>query len=140
MIGPGAPVPRPAGSGALVSAEVTSSAADKGAFQLTFSVDANSPLQTLFLLSGGSLPPIMRVILVVTINGAAEVIMDGVITHHEVTPDTENGHATLTGEDLTAVMNWIDSGIPYPAMPPKHAGAIIAKYAFRTCPWSSPAS
>jgi hypothetical protein len=97
-------------------------------------VDTNSPLQTLFLLTGGSLPPIMRVILVVTINGGAEVIMDGVITHHEVTPDTEKGHATLTltGEDLTAVMNWIDfTGIPYPAMPPEaRVALIVAKYAF----------
>jgi hypothetical protein len=135
MIGPGVPVPVPAWVlDALVSAEVTSSSTEKSIFQLTFSVDTNSPLQTLFLLSGGSLPPIMRVILVVTINGAAEVIMDGVITHHEVTPDTQNGHATLTltGEDLTAVMNWIDfSGIPYPAMPPEaRVALIVAKYAF----------
>ena len=60
--------------------------------------------------------------------------MDGVITHHEVTPGVESGHATLTltGEDLTAVMNWIDfTGIPYPAMPPEARVALIcAKYAF----------
>jgi hypothetical protein len=135
MIGPGFPVPVPADVlDALVSAEVTSASGEKSIFQLTFSVDTNSPLQTLFLLTGGSLPPIMRVILVVTINGGAEVIMDGVITHHEVTPDTEKGHATLTltGEDLTAVMNWIDfTGIPYPAMPPEaRVALIVAKYAF----------
>jgi len=135
MIGPGFPVPVPAAVlDSLVSAEVTSASGEKSIFQLTFSVDTNSPLQTLFLLTGGSLPPIMRVILVVTINGAAEVIMDGVITHHEVTPDTEKGHATLTltGEDLTAVMNWIDfTGIPYPAMPPEaRVALIVAKYAF----------
>lgn len=135
MIGPGVPIPVSAEVlDALVSAEVTSSSTEKSIFQLTFSVDTNSPLQTLFLLTGGSLPPIMRVIMVVTVNGAAEVIMDGVITHHEVTPGTDRGHAllTLTGEDLTAVMNWIDfSGIPYPAMPPEaRVALIIAKYAF----------
>jgi hypothetical protein len=135
MIGPGVPIPVPAWVlDALVSAEVTSSSTEKSIFQLTFSIDTNSPLQTIFLLSGGSLPPIMRVIMVVTINGAAEVIMDGVITHHEVTPGVESGHATLTltGEDLTAVMNWIDfTGIPYPAMPPEARVALIcAKYAF----------
>jgi hypothetical protein len=135
MIGPGFPVPVPAEVlDALVSAQVTVRTDGPSLFQLSFSVDTNSPLQTLLLLAGGSLPPLMRVILAVTINGGTQVIMDGVITNTEVTPGIENRHAliTLTGEDLTAVMNWIDfSGVPYPAMPPEaRVALIVAKYSF----------
>lgn len=135
MIGPGVPVPVPPEVlDSLVSAEVTVASGQPSGFQLTFSVSTNSPLHTIFLLSGGALPPIMRVILVVTVNGTPNVLMDGVITHHEVTPGGENGNATLTltGEDLTAVMKWIDfSGIPYPALPAEaRVLLILAKYAF----------
>jgi hypothetical protein len=136
MIGPAYAVPVPIEVlDALVSAEVTVRTDGPSLFQLTFSIDTNSPLQTILLLAGGgSLPPLLRVILAVTINGATQVIMDGVITHTEVSPGIENHHAmlTITGEDLTAVMNWIDfSGIPYPAMPPEARVLIIlAKYSF----------
>jgi hypothetical protein len=136
MIGPGYPVPVPIEVlDSLVSAEVTVRTDGPSLFQLTFSVDTNSPLQTILLLAGGgSLPPVMRVVLAVTINGATDVIMDGVITHTEVSPGIEGRHAmlTITGEDLTAVMNWIDfSGFPFPAMPPEaRVLVILAKYAF----------
>ncbi len=135
MIGPGVPIPVPADVlDALISAEVTVATGQASGFQLTFSVSTNSPLHTLFLLSGGALPPIMRVVLVATVNGEANVLMDGVITHHEVTPGGPNGNATLTltGEDLTTVMKWIDfSGLPYPAMPAEvRVLLILAKYAF----------
>ena len=59
----------------------------------------------------------MRVIIVVTVNGTPEVLMDGVMTQHEVSPGSQTGASTLTvtGKDLTAVMDYIDfSGIPYP--------------------------
>jgi hypothetical protein len=91
-------------------------------------------LQTLFLLSGGASPvPIMRVIIVVSINGSSDVLMDGVMTNHELTPGADPGHSTLTvtGKDLTQVMDYIDfSGIPYPAMPNEaRVLLILAKYA-----------
>jgi hypothetical protein len=60
-------------------------------------------------------------------------LMDGVITHTEVTPGGKPGQSTLTitGEDLTRVMDLQDfSGIPYPAMPLEaRVALIIAKYA-----------
>lgn len=135
LVGPGVPVPVPQEVlDALTSVEVTTASGRASGFQLSFSISTRSPLQTIFLLTGGSLPPIMRVILIATINGSPNVLMDGVITNHEVTPGTENGKATLTltGEDLTAVMNYIDfSGFPYPAMPPEaRVLVILAKYAF----------
>ena len=59
--------------------------------------------------------------------------MDGVITKQAVSPGADAGHSTLTitGVDLTAVMDLIDfDGFPYPAMPAEARVAImILKYA-----------
>ncbi len=114
--------------------EVTTASGGKSGFQMQFSIDIRSPLQTILLLAGGSLPPLMRTILIATINGLPTVLIDGVVTNVETSPGIEKGMTTMTvtGEDLTAVMNWIDfSGFPFPAMPPEARVAIIvAKYAF----------
>jgi len=135
MVGPGVPVPLPAEAlEALTSVEVTTASGRASGFQLSFSISTQSPIQTLLLLAGGSLPPIMRVILIATLSGTPNVLMDGVVTNVEVSPGIEKGHTllTVTGTDLTAVMNWIDfSGFPFPAMPPEARVLIIlAKYAF----------
>jgi hypothetical protein len=134
MIGPAVPVPvTQEVLDALVSVQVTTSSSDASGFQLQFTINNRSPLQTLFLLTGGSPIPLMRVIIVVTINGTANVLMDGVMTNHELTPGADPGHSTLTvtGKDLTQVMDYIDfSGIPYPAMPNEaRVLLILAKYA-----------
>jgi hypothetical protein len=134
LIGPAIPVPVPQSVlDALTSLTVTTTSGQASGFQLTFTVNNKSPLQTLFLLSGGAQIPLVRVIIVVTISGTSEVLMDGVMTNHEVSPGREAGQSTLTisGEDLTAVMNYIDfSGMPFPAMPPEaRVLLILAKYA-----------
>ncbi|HEX9867639.1 MAG TPA: hypothetical protein VGC99_03415 [Candidatus Tectomicrobia bacterium] len=135
MIGPAVPVPVPqAVLDALTSIEINLNDIERSAFQLTFTLSTRSPLHTLFLLSGGSPIPLMRVIIMVTLNGTPNVLMDGVMTHHQVAPGSAAGHATLTitGEDLTAVMNQQEfTGLPYPALPAEGRVAfIIAKYAF----------
>jgi hypothetical protein len=60
-------------------------------------------------------------------------LMDGVMTNHQITPGGEGGQSTLTvtGEDLTRVMDYLNfDGIPYPAMPPEaRVFVILAKYA-----------
>jgi hypothetical protein len=134
MVGPGVPLPLPAEAlDALTNVEVTTASGRASGFQLSFSISTRSPLQTIFLLAGGSMPPIMRVILIATLNGTPNVLIDGVVTRAEVSPGTEQGHTalTITGDDLTAVMNYIDfSGLPYPAMPAEARVLIIlAKYA-----------
>jgi hypothetical protein len=134
MIGPAVPVPVPQTVlDALQSVQVTTTAGQTSGFQLTFTLSNRSPLHTLFLLSGGSPIPLIRVVIVATVNGTPEVLMDGVMTNHQVAPGTEAGHSTLTvtGEDLTRVMDYIDfSGIPYPALPPPaRVALILAKYA-----------
>jgi hypothetical protein len=59
--------------------------------------------------------------------------MDGVVTRQEMNPSSEPGQSTLTitGEDLSALMDLIDlTGIPYPAMPEvARVYAMLAKYA-----------
>ena len=134
MIGPAAPAPAPqVVMDALTSAQVTTTAGQASGFQLSFTLSNRSPLHTLFLLSSGSPIPIIRVIIVVTVFGAPQVLMDGVMTNHQIEPGNQPGQSTLTvtGEDLTRVMDYIDfSGIPYPGMPDAaRVLLILAKYA-----------
>jgi hypothetical protein len=134
MVGPVVPIPAPpVVLDALTSAQVTTSAGERSGFQLTFTLSNDSPLHTLFLLSGGSIPPVLRVILTATMNGTPNVLIDGVVTHQQVSP-ADAGRSTLTvsGKDLSAVMDLIDfSGTPFPAMPAEARVALLcAKYAF----------
>jgi hypothetical protein len=133
MIGPAVPVPVSKDVlDALTEVQVTSSDQGASAFQLRFNLKTSSPLHTVFLLSGGSAVPLVRVVIVATVNGAPDVLIDGVMTNHEISPGSDAAHATLTvtGEDLTRVMDYIDfSGIPYPAMPAEaRVLLILAKY------------
>ena len=135
MMGPVIAVPVPQTVlDALTSVEVTVQDGEPAVFQMTFTLGTRSPLHTLFLLSGGDLQPFLRVILVVTLNGTPNVIMDGFVTHHEISPAADAGHATLTltGEDLTSAMNLVDfSGFPFPAAPAEgRVALILLKYAF----------
>jgi hypothetical protein len=118
---------------ALDSVEVTVRDVGASGFQLTFLIDKQSPLQILFLLTGGSPLLFMRVVLVATVNGVANVLIDGVITNHSIAPGDKGSNSTLTitGEDLTALMNQSDwSGFPFPACPAEaRVALILAKYA-----------
>ena len=126
------PVPKPV-TDALASVEVTVSDTGTSGFQLTFTLADRSILQTLFLLAGGAPIPMLRVILMATTGVIPQVLIDGVITHQEITPDVMKGSSTITvtGEDLTTMMNQIDlSGLPYPGMSADvRVLTILAKYA-----------
>jgi hypothetical protein len=115
-------------------AEVEVKIVDVGSsgFQLTFSIDKQSPLNILFLLTGGSPLLFMRAILIATVNGVASVLMDGVITNNEIAPGDKGSNSTLTitGKDLTVLMDQSDwSGFPYPAWPAEaRVAMMLAKY------------
>ena len=134
MIGPIFPstAPRPV-MDALAEVEVTVNDVGTSGFQLTFSIDKQSPLQILFLLTGGLPLLFMRVVLVATVNGVANVLIDGVITNNHIAPGDKgsNSTLTLTGEDLTALMNQSNwSGFPFPACPAEaRVALLLAKYA-----------
>jgi hypothetical protein len=136
MIGPVVPLPVSKDVlDALISVEVMARTEQASGFQLKFILSKNSPLQTIFLVAGGAQIPLVRVLILVTINGSTEVLMDGVMTNHEVTGGSakESPVLTISGEDLSRVMDYIDfTGLfQYPAMPPEaRVLLILAKYAF----------
>ncbi len=118
---------------ALAGVEVQVEDTGQSGFQLTFSIDKQSPLQILFLLTGGMPLLFMRVVIVATVNGVANVLIDGVITNNEISPGDKGSNSTLTitGKDLSVLMdqsNW--GGFPYPAMPAEaRVSLILLKYA-----------
>ncbi|MGY4378237.1 hypothetical protein ACVWZ3_005876 [Bradyrhizobium sp. i1.3.6] len=112
--------------------EIGSGDAQSG-FELTFDLPVRSPLRTIFLLAGGgALPPLLRVVLIVTINGTAESVIDGMVTNVETQPGSGGvGKLVIKGKDMSALMDIIElPGLPFPAMPPSvRVLAILAKYA-----------
>jgi hypothetical protein len=136
LVGPVVPVPIPkVALDALQSIQVNVYAKPKqqSGFRLEFSLYNNSPLETIFLLAGGvSMIPFMRVILIATINGIPNTLMDGVITKIDVEPNVTSSYSklTITGVDLTAMMDFIPfDGLPYPCMPIEaRVALILAKY------------
>jgi hypothetical protein len=132
MMGPviAVPVPQPL-TDALMSVQVTTTDGQRSGFQLTFAVSKKSLINTT-LLPAGFFDPLVRVIIVATVNGIPDVLMDGVITRQEITPSSVPGQSTLTitGEDLTVLMDLVKlKGLPYPALPdPLIVEVILAKY------------
>src|SRR5690348_9793099 len=106
MIGPAVPVPVSKDViDALESVQVTTSTDGPSGFQLTFSFSNKSPLETLFLIAGGASLPLVRVIIAVSVNGSSDVLIDGVMTKHEIAPGSGGTSLlTITGEDMTRVM------------------------------------
>jgi hypothetical protein len=75
---------------------------------------------------------ITRVIIIATVGGFPNVLMDGLVTRQELQPSSEPGQSTLTitGEDLSLAMNVVQKIIPYPAMPDiAIVYAVLAPYA-----------
>lgn len=138
LVGPVVPAPVPrVVLDALESVSVTSAAGSASGFQLNFTFSSKSPLNTIFVLAAGQngglgMPP-LRVILIVTIGGLPQVLIDGVMSNVEMRAGQGDspGTLTVTGDDLTKVMDMQDfSGLPYPAMPVEaRVALVIAKYA-----------
>jgi hypothetical protein len=134
LMGPGVPIPAPREvMDAVQEVKVESGSGEtQSGFELTFRLSNRSPLHTLFLLTGGSSIPIFRVVIAVTLGGTTTVLIDGVMTHHEVRSDGgPTSSLSVKGKDLTALMDVIPlDGLPYPAMPPALRVLVaVAKYA-----------
>jgi hypothetical protein len=72
------------------------------------------------MLPAGYFDPIStRVVIIVTLGGFPNVLMDGIVTRQEMQPSNEPGQSTLTvtGEDLSVLMDVIHLKRPFPAMP-----------------------
>src|SRR5690349_18513853 len=96
LMGPVLPMPVPAAvADAFVSAQVTVASGQRSGFQLVFSLGKKSPLGP-GLLAAGFFDPPTRVVLVATIDGTPTVLIDGVITRHDVAAANEPGQSKLT--------------------------------------------
>jgi hypothetical protein len=117
----------------LQSVQITRSAEGPSAFQLQFHADRTIGFSPDFaLLTGGLLDPWNRVILGVSFNNTTTILMDGFITHQELTHDKQFASSTLTvtGEDVSILMDRIQLSIEWPLMGDSLiALAVLAKYA-----------
>ena len=111
-------VPKPASAevmSALTTLQVTNDDEAGDGFQITFSLGrGKSPGYT--LLAGGELDIFNRVVIAVAMGVMPEVLIDGVITNHQVTPGNEPGMSTLTvtGRDISLMMNLEEENQQYP--------------------------
>lgn len=135
FVGVGLPAPAPrAVVEALSEVTVRAGSGEAAGFELKLNLGNDAALlQTLFLLSGGAVPPLIRVVIAVTVRGVLDVLMDGIVTQTQVAPDSGAGSTQLVvkGRDISQAMNYVAlTGLfPYPAMPIEaRVALILAKY------------
>jgi hypothetical protein len=133
LIGPGLPLPAPRFVMEAVSSVRVTTGTEQAGFQITFEAGPASELTRILLPAGYFDPILTRVIVMVTVAGLPHVLIDGVVTHQEVTPSNVPGASTLTvtGDDLSALMDLVEMPfMRYPAMPEiAQLYLILAKYA-----------
>jgi hypothetical protein len=134
LIGPTVPIPAPpAFLEALESVEVSHSDAGRSGFQITFRAGrSRTDVLDYALLASPLLRPFSRVVLVVTFNVVPQVLFDGVITEQQLSPSNQPGASTLTltGEDVSAMLDLEEKSVEHPAQPELViALKIIASYA-----------
>lgn len=118
----GANVPKPAPRmlmEAFVQVEVTHSDEKPSGFQINFQVgrSGKSDQRDYQLINNPLIQPGNRVILIVTLNASAQVLMDGIITHQQFSPSMELGGSTftITGEDVSVMMDLEEKSVEHPA-------------------------
>lgn len=133
LMGPIAAAPVPvAVVEALESAQVTQAVGQRSGFQISFVYSKTSPIART-LIPAGYFDPMIRVILVATLNGLPKVLADGPIKRQDVVASANPGEnrLTITGEDVSGYMDVIDfTGFSFLAMPPfARVALMMAKYA-----------
>lgn len=115
----GPTMPQPASydvSIALTRVEVTDDAEEIDGFQLTFTLGKNKDKAKDYnLLQSNLFDPGSRVQIGVLLNGSPEVLIDGIITHHQLTPSNEPGMFTFTvmGKDTSLKLDLIERNQKY---------------------------
>jgi hypothetical protein len=110
LVGPTIAVPAPPSLlEALERVEVTTSDSGRSGFQLVFSAgrSGSADRRDYSLIGSGQLAQFNRVILTVNFGAAPQILMDGVITHLELSPGLTPGTGSLvvTGEDVSVMMD-----------------------------------
>src|SRR6266567_1789751 len=100
---------------ALVSLQVTNNDRQPDAFQMIFNLGRDSLLEY-GLLRSGVLDVPNRVIIVVVFGGLLQVLIDGIISDHQVIPNNEPGRSQLrvTGEDISVKLSFKDQNATHP--------------------------
>ena len=135
LIGPTVPIPAPPTLlEKLESVQVTTSDEGRSGFQLVFHVGRSGPADVVDypLLLNPLVKPFNRVIITVLINAIPHVLIDGIITHHQLNPSNDPGGSTLTitGEDVSVMMDMEERKVEHPAMDETlQAFLTIARYA-----------
>jgi hypothetical protein len=132
LLGKSVPLPAPYEVvRALTRAEVTNDDRNGDGFQITFAL-SKSKIGEYDLLQGGSLSPSSRVIIAVLVGVIPEVLIDGIITHHQIAPGNDPGQSTLTvtGKDVSIMLDLEEKNEKFDNQPDfLIATQLIAKYA-----------
>lgn len=119
LVGPTVPAPAPpALLEALDKVEVNHSDQERSGFQITFRAGRGATgIADYPLLASPLLAPGVRVIVAVTFGVVPRVLIDGLITHQQLSPGEKPGEGTLaiTGEDLSVVMDREEKIVEHPA-------------------------
>ena len=120
LVGPTVAVPAPAPlAEALQGVEVTHSDEERSGFQITFQTGRGGPiaLPDYPLMGNPLLKTFNRVVIAVAFGAVPRVLVDGIITHKELSPGNEPGTSTLTvtGEDLSLVLDREERSAEHPA-------------------------
>lgn len=106
-------------------------------FQMTLSLTKNK-VGEYSLIDSGVLDPDQRVVLGVVLGVTPEVLIDGIITHHQLTPGDKQSDATLTvsGRDISVLMDLDEANGSYPCQPDSVIVlGLLAKYStYRIAP------
>jgi hypothetical protein len=99
---------------ALVSLQVTNNDRKRDGFQMDFNIGKDSLLEY-SLLSSGVLDIKTRVIIMMLFGGLPQVLIDGLITDHQIHPSNEPGRTTLRviGHDISVKLSFEDRNKTY---------------------------
>ena len=116
----GDPIPTPQPpevTEALLSADVTQTD-DGDGFQLVFALSQDGLLGFPQLVDPAT-AIFSQVVIAVVVGASFQVLINGVITHHQIDPHPEPGRSTLTlsGRDVSVMMDLEDRSTSYPNMP-----------------------
>ncbi|MFO0579858.1 MAG: hypothetical protein U1A78_38280 [Polyangia bacterium] len=116
---------------AVEQVEVFTSRDYGSGFRITLRM-TRTPFCELSLLKDPQLLPRARVVIGLLVGVVPQVLIDGIIETHEVQPGSESGEIllTITGRDLSVVMDQIAQSLVFPACDAtKIAAAVLAPYA-----------
>ena len=115
---------------ALQSIDITQS--EIAGFQMNFQIERSPYMSPDFaLIASELLQPGSRVVICVTLSATPRVVMDGIITQHQFSYDQSGAMIlTVTGEDISLLLDMYDVSLEYPGMGDEEiALAILLRYA-----------